>query len=181
MAVSRMPFGVSCASFEGPPRQSKAGFECYLQYFRRVHRLHRHEGYIFPEGLLGGSREPFGNHLRSLGVSSGVPGSLLVLSWRLLGVSQGILGTCSGSVLVVSSCILLQLLAFFVWISLRTLAKSCFLKIFVRDWCFCSIQKKPRFLLHALTGLSRGPFLLLFVVLSRVPLKIRVHLSGRVS
>ena len=113
MAVSKMPFGVSCVSFEGPPRQSKASFECYLQYFRRVHRLHRHEGYIFPEGLLGGSREPFGNHLRGLGVSSGVPGSLLVLSWRLLGVSQGVLAKFSGSVLVVSSCIMLQLLAFF--------------------------------------------------------------------
>ena len=35
MVDPRMPFGVSCASFEGPPRQSMARFESYLQYFRR--------------------------------------------------------------------------------------------------------------------------------------------------
>ena len=133
MAVSKMHCGVSCASFEGPPRQSKARFQCYVEYFPRVHRLHWHEGYILPEGLLRGSGKPFGNHLRSLGVSSGVPGSILVLSWRLLGVSQD-LGTCSGSVLVVSSLCLpvscCNCLHFF-WISLRTLAKSCFLIMFV--------------------------------------------------
>ena len=33
----------------------------------------------------------------------------------------------------------------------------------------------------AKTGLCQGPFLLLFAVLSRVQLKIRAHLSGRVS
>ena len=113
MAVSTMRFGVSCASFEGPPRQSKDSFQCYLEYFPRVHRLHWHEGYIFPEGLLGGSGKPFGNHWRGLGVSSGVPGSLLVVSWHLLRVSQGVLETCSGSVLVMSCCILLKLLLFF--------------------------------------------------------------------
>ena len=47
---------------------------------------------------------------------SGVPGGNLVLSWRLLGVSQGSLGRVRerpGCVFLVSSCILLQLLAFF--------------------------------------------------------------------
>ena len=158
MAVSKMPCGVSCASFEGPPRQSKAGFECYLQYFRRVHRLHRHEGYIFPEGLLGGSREPFGNHLRGLGVSSGVPGSLLVLSWRLLGVSQGGPWDVFGER---PHCVFLYLVAICGIFYLDILAypgEIVFLIIFVRDWCFCSIQKKPRFPFHALTGSGGGPF-----------------------
>ena len=111
MAVSNMGFGVSCASFEGPPRQSKARFQCYLEYFPRVHRLHWHEGYIFPEGLLGGSGKPFGNHLRGLGVSSGVPGSILVLSWRLLGVSQGSLGRVRGASWLCLPCVFLYLAA----------------------------------------------------------------------
>ena len=41
--------------------------------------------------------------------------------------------------------------------------------------------KKARFPLYECTGLCRGLFLLLFAILSRVPLKIRAHLSGRVS
>ena len=27
-------------------------FDCYLQYFRKVHRIHVNKGYIFPEELL---------------------------------------------------------------------------------------------------------------------------------
>ena len=148
MAVSKMPFGVSCPSFEGPPRQSKAGFECYLQYFRRVHRLHRHEGYIFPEGLLGGSREPFGNHLRGLGVCSGVPGALLASLRGLPGGPWDVFGERPG-------CVLLYIVAIAGIFCLDILAypgEIVFLIIFVRDWCFCSIQKKPRFPFHALTG-----------------------------
>ena len=79
--------------------------------FSRVHRLHWHEGYIFPEGLLGGSGKPFGNHLRGLGVSSGVPGSILVLSWRLLGVSQGSLGRVRGASWLCLPCVFLYLVA----------------------------------------------------------------------
>ena len=183
MAVSKMRFGVSCASFE-PSASEQGPFSMLFRIFSRVHRLHWHEGYIFPEGLLGGSGKPFGNHLRGLGVSSGVPGSILVLSWRLLGVSQGSLGRVRGASWLCLPCVFLYLVAnagIFVRISLRTLAKSCFLIIFVRDWCFCSVQKKLRFPFHALTGLPRGPFLLLFAVLSRGQLKIRVHLSGRLS
>ena len=41
--------------------------------------------------------------------------------------------------------------------------------------------KKARFPFYECTGLSQGLFLLLVAVLSGVPVKIRVHLSGRVS
>ena len=130
MAVSKMRFGVSCASFEGPARQSKARFQCYLEYFPGVHRLHWHEGYIFPEGLLGGSGKPFGNHLRGLGVSSGVPGSILVLSWRLLGVSQGSLGRVRGACWLCLPCVFLYLVAiagiFFFFILVYAGAVVCF-------------------------------------------------------
>ena len=99
-------WGLLCVVW-GLVRQTKASFDCYLQYFRKVHRIHLHRGDIFPEGFLGGSRMLFGSHLQALGVSSSVLGRLLLLSWRFLAVSQGVLGTCSASVLVVSSCILL--------------------------------------------------------------------------
>ena len=87
-------------------------------------------------------------------MSSGVPGSLLVLSWRVLEVSQGgpwdVFGERPG-------CALLCIVAIAGIFCLDILALPCeivffYLIIFVRDWCFCSIQKKPRFPFHALTG-----------------------------
>ena len=115
------------------------------------------ESFVTPWGVQRCSWLPLGNLLASLGSLPGRP-------WDVFGERPG----CVFLYLVAIACI-------FVRRSLRALAKSCFLITFVRDRCFCSIQKKPRFPFHA------SEVFLIFALLSRVPLKIRAHLSERVS
>ena len=67
-------------------RRTKARFDCYLQYFRKVHI---NKGDIISEGLLEASREPFWIHLGPL---LGCPVALL----RYLAALQGSLGTLLG-------------------------------------------------------------------------------------
>ena len=56
-----------------------------FEIFSGIHRLHRHEGYIFPEGLLGGSREPFWESFAS-------PWGVQRCSWEPLGALLASLG-----------------------------------------------------------------------------------------
>ena len=111
MAVSKMRFGVSCASFEGPPRQSKARFQCYLEYFpgsidfTGMNDTSFQRGFWeAPESLLGiicdayfwrPPSSPFGviwepfcgvqwRSWGSLGALQASPGALLVGPWSVL-------------------------------------------------------------------------------------------------
>ena len=119
----------------------------------------------------------------ALGVPRGHPEGLLAVHWGLLGVSWGSLGWPLR---------LMEGLLAVLGVSRKSLGLSWGRFWGVRaakryqhdakmDIQSSTALKKARFPFYVCTGLCRGAFLLLFAVLSRVQLKIRAHLSGRVS
>ena len=122
--------------------------------------------------LLGSSWGAWGSPRGSPGSPLGSLGSLLGFSWVAFASPGGSLGGSRG-LQEVSWAVLGQFLGVGAAKRYQHDAKM--------DIQSSTALKKARFPFYECTGLCRGPFLLLFAVLSRVQLKIRDHLSGRVS
>ena len=122
--------------------------------------------------LLGGSWGALGSPKGSPVSPLGSLGSLLVCPGRLLGglcVSLAVLGVSRESFGVSWGCF---------WGAQAAKRYQHDAKMDIQS---STALKKARFPFYECTGSARGPFLLLFAVLSRGQLKIRGHLSGRVS